>query len=113
MAFEKKTWVNEVLQGNDVIYDIKKNGVAQQEDVTIELKNTVVQEGTKLNATNLNDLEDRIEEGFENASSMIVSPTAPTGKEGLLWVDTGTYTGYAVQKYWNGTAWVAIASVWS
>ena len=48
---------------------------------------------------------------FETAGSgsITVSDTAPDGDASTLWVDTASG---GVQKYWNGTEWVAGKAVW-
>lgn len=52
--------------------------------------------------------------GITNAGmgSFIISATAPADTT-KLWIDTGTYSGYAILKYYNGASWVAISSVYS
>jgi len=41
----------------------------------------------------------------------VVGNTAPTNVS-QLWVDTSSYTP-GVLKYYNGSSWVAVTSVWS
>lgn len=31
----------------------------------------------------------------------------------LLWIDTNTQYGNGILKYYNGTAWIALSSIWS
>lgn len=46
---------------------------------------------------------------ISTSGGTIVSNTAPTGNASTLWIDTGNG---GIAKYWNGSAWVAVKSVW-
>jgi hypothetical protein len=92
MAYTKTTWVNETLAGAER-FDIKEdNGDAFKADMQIVLATTVTLAGTELNATNLN----HIEQGIEDAHS--------TAQE-LRSTDEGTLpsTGTGVEIYYDGT----------
>lgn len=43
--------------------------------------------------------------------TIVKSDSAPTNTS-VLWLDTLTYPGYAVLKFYNGTAWVAVNSLY-
>lgn len=66
MAYEKRTWVDreaENLGGRTITDDV--TGVATNVTVTLN-EGVVTEEGTPFNAETFNDLEERIETGFNS-----------------------------------------------
>jgi hypothetical protein len=61
-AFNKKTWHARLGAGLNKFLDIVSGKYMQFESAP----DTITQEGTPLSADNLNDLETRIDEGFDN-----------------------------------------------
>lgn len=51
-------------------------------------------------------------DGYSN-NNIIVDDSAPTGDERTLWIDTSQGDNYAILKYWNGTNWITVKSVWA
>lgn len=63
-------------------------------------------------AASLGYVQDYVNNELSNFSTspFIASSTAPLNQQ-LFWIDTST--GYRILKYYNGSAWVPITSVWT
>ncbi len=82
MSFNKKTWIDRDVQYPDRREIHKENGTIETVDIK-RAEGQIKKEGTQLNATNFNDLEDRIASGI-NAVELAVADkqdklTAGTG----------------------------------
>lgn len=55
------TWVNEILDGTKALFTLKQSGSTIYDDVEIDLKTSVLQAGTLVNADRMNYIEDGIE----------------------------------------------------
>ena len=75
MAFNKKTWVDRQVQHPDrrTLVDVETN-VARTYDVTRD-EGYVAEEGDQLNASNFNDLEDRIATAFSEKQDTLTAGT--------------------------------------
>lgn len=82
MAFVKKTWIDRDVQYPDRREIHHENGVIETVDIK-RAEGQVKEEGTQLNATNFNDLEDRI------ASSVNVVELAVADKQDKLTAGSG------------------------
>lgn len=86
MAYTKTTWTDEVLAGAER-FDIKDDGGTPiYEDVQIVLATTVTTPGTAVDATNLNHIEQGIEDAHSTEKELRSTddgtlPTADTGVE--------------------------------
>ena len=69
MAFDKKTWVNRQSEFPTRRTLIPVNGEENVYDVTRN-EGTITTEGDAFNAANMNDLEERINEGLENIDTV-------------------------------------------
>lgn len=90
--YTKKTWVDEVLAG-DERFDIKTNaGAAIEENVQIELLTTVTTPGTPLNADNLQNIEDGIDAIDTRVDTLegVVAAAIITKRFMLVLLDNGT-----------------------
>lgn len=67
MPFIKKIWIDRDVQYPDRREIHKENGTIETVDIK-RAEGTIRKEGTQLNATNFNDLEDRISSAFSDAS---------------------------------------------
>ena len=47
------------------------------------------------------------------AEAIVVQTTAPTGNTEQLWVDTSAGADLAILKYWTGSTWKTVKSVWA
>ena len=65
MAYDKKTWVNRSSEHPTRRVLTPVSGAENTYDVT-RSEGTVTTEGDAFNAVNMNDLEDRIEDGFNS-----------------------------------------------
>ena len=72
MAFVKKTWVDRDVPYPDRREIHHENGTVETVDIK-RAEGTPRVVGTQLNATNFNDLEDRISNGFNDASNSITA----------------------------------------
>jgi len=90
--YTKKTWIDEVLAG-DERFDIKTNaGAAIEENVQIELLTTVTTPGTPLNADNLQNIEDGIDAIDTRVDTLesTVNAEIVTKRAMLVLLDNGT-----------------------
>lgn len=79
MAFEKKTWKNRLSEfpGRRLLSIISKTDTEMVVDVTRH-EGEVSQDGDAFSAANMNDLEQRIAEEFENVNNNLDTLTANT-----------------------------------
>lgn len=71
MGFTKKTWKNRIAEYINRRLLTMEDGSTNLVTVARD-EGTISQEGDAFNATNMNDLEDRIEAGFEEVSQSLV-----------------------------------------
>ena len=84
VSYNKKTWVDRVadnIGGRTLVDDT----TGTRTNVTVELnEGTVYTEGDPLNATTFNDLENRIQAGFNSipaSTNVVVTPTLQSGEK--------------------------------
>lgn len=98
MAFSKKTWVDRLVEfaGRRKITNVS---TMQAQIVDVErAEGTVSQEGSAFSAQTMNDLEQRIADGFssvEQSVSQVSSELLKVSSIGMIFTD---YNGYALEK---------------
>lgn len=93
MAFVKKTWKDRIVQYANRRLLTKSGGEVEQVTVTRD-EGTISEAGDQFNASNMNNLEQRIDDGFDDVD------TALSGKAD----SSTTYTKTQVDSLLNGKA---------
>lgn len=116
MAFVKKTWKDRIVQYANRRLLTKSGGVVEQVTVTRD-EGTISEAGDQFNASNMNDLEQRVKDGFDdlNAADLpITSGSATNTKDYIdskvdvsdiassLTLDTNYFTASTKQVYKSG-----------
>ena len=107
MAFLKRTWLARLGTGLNKFL-IGDKGADGKQTLT-NSPDTVVQEGDVISAENLNDLEDRIEDEFENVSSVIQTNLNYVNNMKLkkIWENPNPTASFSSQSFilepYNGT----------
>lgn len=107
MAFLKRTWLARLGTGLNKFL-IGEKGADGKQTLT-NSPDTVVQEGDVISADNLNDLEDRIEDEFENVSSAIQTNLTYINNMKLkkIWENPNSTASFSDQTFilepYNGT----------
>lgn len=84
MRFTKKTWKNRIAEYINRRLLTMEDGSTNLVTVARD-EGTISQEGDAFNAANMNDLEDRIEAGFEEVSQSLTNLKNPAkGTKGIL-----------------------------
>lgn len=97
MGFTKKTWKNRIAEYINRRRLTMEDGSTNLVTVARD-EGTISQEGDAFNAVNMNDLEDRIEAGFEDVSQSLTNiKTFPENGERLIGT-CGKYKVYEVSK---------------
>lgn len=100
MAFEKRTWLARIGQGLNKFIIGAKDGEGKQ--TLTNSPDSVTQQGDVISAENLNDLEDRIESGFNSKQDVLTFDDEPTqnsnnpSKSGGIFSYTNRILGNAV-----------------
>ncbi len=96
MAFSLKTWVDRLAEFPNR-RRLESTGITDTYDVVRD-EGTVTTEGDKINAANMNDLEERIAAGLEDVEAEI--PTALPNPNSLTFTGgvTGSYNGSAAKS---------------
>lgn len=76
MAFEKRTWLARIGQGLNKFIIGAKDGEGKQ--TLTNSPDSVTQQGDVISAENLNDLEDRIADGFDEKQDVLTFDDEPT-----------------------------------
>lgn len=99
MAFVKKTWKDRIVQYANRRLLTKSGGEVEQVTVTRD-EGTISEAGDQFNASNMNDLEQRVKDGFDGLdasnieySSGVTIKQAIDSKQDTLGNTTGTFTG--------------------
>lgn len=106
MAFVKKTWKDRIVQYANRRLLTKSGGEVEQVTVTRD-EGTISEAGDQFNASNMNDLEKRIKDGFDADTSAlankldksaikVVSGTGTTNANGVV---TPTDLGIPILSY--------------
>ena len=82
MGFTKKTWKNRIAEYINRRLITMEDGSTNLVTVARD-EGTISQEGDAFNAVNMNDLEDRIEAGFEDVFQSLTN----IGKRTILWTN--------------------------
>lgn len=85
------------------------NKVVYGSDVLIDLSDDTVTPETLAEGIIAHDASGNTIKGTFRGGGVIVSDTAPEGDSTILWVDIANG---GIAKYWDGTGWVPIKSVW-
>lgn len=93
MAFEKRTWLARIGTGLNKFIIGDKDGNNKQ--TLTNSPDTVSQEGDVISAENLNDLEDRIDNEFNNKQDTLTFDDAPTNGSSNPVKSSGIYTALA------------------
>lgn len=81
ISFNKRTWVDRDVE-NPAGRTITNDTTGVSENVTVAFnEGEVYVEGDEINASNINDLEDRIESAFEESTEVSVTQTVESGME--------------------------------
>ena len=92
MGFTKKTWKNRIAEYINRRRLTMEDGSTNLVTVARD-EGTISQEGDAFNAANMNDLEDRIEAGFDEVNQSLTNLKNPaTGVKGILINDGSTLT---------------------
>lgn len=83
MGFTKKTWKNRIAEYINRRLLTMEDGSTNLVTVARD-EGTISQEGDAFNAANMNDLEDRIEAGFEEVSQSLTNINVNVGEDGKL-----------------------------
>lgn len=114
MAFVKKTWLNRISEyaNRRVLTDV--NSGTQQTVTVTRAEGVISQEGDAFSAANMNDLEERIKQAFEDISPLIAYPIGsvymsvnnvnPSTLFGGTWELIGTKLAVSENVYGNGYA---------
>ena len=105
MGFTKKTWKNRIAEYINRRLLTMEDGSTNLVTVARD-EGTISQEGDAFNAANMNDLEDRIEAGFEEVSQSLTN--IETGEIEFAGTVDKTKTGTSGQVVKNGN--IAVAS---
>lgn len=76
MAFVKRTWLARIGQGLNKFIIGEKD--ANDKQTLVNSPDSVTQQGDVISADNLNDLEDRIEDGFDEKQDALTFDDVPT-----------------------------------
>lgn len=100
MGFTKKTWKNRIAEYINRRRLTMEDGSTNLVTVARD-EGTISQEGDAFNAANMNDLEDRIEAGFDEVSQSLTNINVNVGEDGKLhFVDsTGADTVLPFKSY--------------
>ncbi len=104
MAFVKKTWKDRIVQYANRRLLTKSGGEVEQVTVTRD-EGTISEAGDQFNASNMNDLEQRVEDGFDdlNAEDLPIESGSATNTKDYIDSKVGNvYTKAEVNSLLSG-----------
>lgn len=106
MAFVKKTWKDRIVQYANRRLLTKSGGEVEQVTVTRD-EGTISEAGDQFNASNMNDLEQRVKDGFDEKADQSTTYTKAqvdsllSGKSNTLLVERKQYLNVTFDNYYK------------
>lgn len=112
MRFKKENEAEYIVypatKTENVVYDNASSGLVA-EDVQEAIDELADRSYKKADVYSKAEIDEKLSSFSSGGSGIIISDTTPPGDASKFWVDTSIG---GVLKYWDGSAWVSIKSIW-